>query len=420
MRLPCWSRLLWDRGCCLKMPWTALQAAENPGKPEKAELPQMQFETKAVHTGVHKDELYNSVITPIYPTSTFFWDNLDAPSGYDYTRSGNPTRDALQENLADLEGGVGCVATASGMLAIHCAMSLFAPGDHMVVPNDVYGGTFRLFSQFLQDRGLIFTFVDMTDPNAVRAALQPDTKGLWIETPSNPMMKVVDIAAIVEIAKSQGVLTLCDNTFLSPYLQRPIEFDVDVVVHSTTKYINGHSDAVSGAVIAKSADIADRLAWICNAAGMACSPFDAWLVLRGVKTLACRMERQQASAMKIARWLQTHTLVETVYYPGLESHPQHELAKRQQDGFGAMLSFDVRDGRPIAERVCLKTKLFDVGVSLGGIESLISFPVTMSHAAMSPEGRAAAGITEKNVRISVGLEHPDDLMVDLSQAFAGS
>ena len=376
----------------------------------------MHFETQAVHTGVHKDSQYNSVTTPIYPSSTFYWDNLDTSCGYDYTRSGNPTRDALQENLAALEGGAGCVATCTGMAAVHCALALFRPGDPIVVPADVYGGTFRLISRFLTEKGLAFTFVDMTNPEEVRQALQPNTKGVWIETPSNPMMKVIDLAAVAEIARNHGAITLCDNTFLSPYLQRPFEFGVDIVVHSTTKYINGHSDVVGGAVIAASQEHAQQIAWICNAAGLACSPFDAWLVLRGVKTLACRMDVQQRTADRLARWLQQHPLVETVYYPGLESHPQHELAARQQRGFGAMLSFDVRGGRSVAERVCLNTRLFDVGVSLGGIESLVCFPATMSHAAMSEEGRAAAGITDRTVRLSVGLEHPDDLIADLQQA----
>jgi len=378
----------------------------------------MNFETLCIHTGVHKDTQYNSVITPIYPSSTFYWNDLETNSGYDYTRSGNPTRDALQENLAALEGGVGCVATSTGMSAVHCAMALFKPGDHIIAPADVYGGTFRLFSQYLTEKGLTFSFVDMTDLTAVREAVEPATAGIWIETPSNPMMKVIDLAADVEIARQAGAVTICDNTFLSPYLQRPLDFGVDVVMHSTTKYINGHSDVVGGAVISKTKEHADRVAWLCNALGLACSPFDAWLVLRGVKTLGCRMDAQQANAMKIARFLQDHPAVERVYYPGLESHPQHELAKTQQQGFGAMLSFDVKAGRPMAERVCMNSRLFDVAESLGGIESLISFPVTMSHASMSAAGREAAGITDKTVRVSVGLEHSDDLIADLSQAIA--
>lgn len=376
----------------------------------------MKFQTKAVHVGVHKDQQYNSVITPIYPTSTFYWNDLENNSGYDYTRSANPTRDALNENLAALEGGAGCVTTSTGMSAVHCAMALFGPGDHVVVPADVYGGTFRLFDRFLSEKGIAFTFVDMTDTAAIQAAVLPSTKGIWIETPSNPMMKVIDLAAVVAIARTQNALTICDNTFLSPYLQRPLEFGVDIVMHSTTKYINGHSDVVGGAVISNNADIAEQIAWICNCLGLSCSPFDAWLVLRGLKTLSCRMEAQQKSAGVIAQFLEQHPLIERVYYPGLESHPQHELAKRQQHGFGAMLSFDVKDGRPVAERVCLNSKLFDVAESLGGIESLISFPMTMSHASMSPEGRQRAGISEKTVRVSVGLEHVDDLIADLKQA----
>jgi O-succinylhomoserine (thiol)-lyase len=379
----------------------------------------MKFQTKAVHVGVHKDQQYNSVITPIYPTSTFYWNDLESNSGYDYTRSANPTRDALNENLAALEGGAGCVTTSTGMSAVHCAMSLFGPGDHLVVPADVYGGTFRLFDRFLSEKGIAFTFVDMTDSDAIKAAVQTSTRGIWIETPSNPMMKVIDLAAVVAIAQAQNAITICDNTFLSPYLQRPLEFGVDIVMHSTTKYINGHSDVVGGAVISKDPKVAERIAWICNCLGLSCSPFDAWLVLRGLKTLSCRMEAQQKSAGVIAEFLEQHPLIERVYYPGLQSHPQHELAKRQQHGFGAMLSFDVKDGRPVAERVCLNSKLFDVAESLGGIESLISFPMTMSHASMSPEGRQRAGISEKTVRVSVGLEHVDDLIADLKQALEG-
>ena len=308
------------------------------------------------------------------------------------------------------------MTTSTGMSAVHCAMALFEPGDHFIVPADVYGGTHRLFSQYLSQKGMTFSFVDMTNIDAVKAAVQPTTKAIWIETPSNPLLKVTDLAAVVAIAQQHGAMTICDNTFMSPYLQRPLEFGVDVVMHSTTKYINGHSDVVGGAVISKDKDIADRYAWICNCLGLACSPYDAWLVLRGVKTLSVRMEAQQATAMKIAQFLDAHPLVETVYYPGLESHPQHALAAQQQAGFGAMLSFDVRDGRPVAERVCVNTKHFDIAESLGGIESLISFPVTMSHASMGEEGRKAAGITDKTVRVSVGLENADDLIDDLRQA----
>jgi cystathionine beta-lyase/cystathionine gamma-synthase len=356
------------------------------------------------------------VTTPIYPTSTFYWNSLESHSGYDYTRSGNPTRKALEENLAALEGGAGCVATSTGMSAVHCAMALFSPGDHVIAPADLYGGTFRLFDRYLSEKGLSFTFVDMTKPEQIQAAFRPETRVIWIETPSNPLLKVIDIAAVVALARQHNVMTICDNTFLSPYLQRPLDFGVDIVMHSTTKYINGHSDVVGGCVISRTTETAKRVAWICNALGLSCSPFDAWLVLRGLKTLGCRMEAQQASALEIARFLEAHPLIERVYYPGLESHPQHQLARQQQRGFGAMLAFDTRDGRSVAERVCMKTRLFDVAESLGGIESLISFPVTMSHASMTPAARAAAGITEKTVRVSVGLEHCADLIADLRQA----
>ncbi len=376
----------------------------------------MHFETRCVHGGVHKDQQYSSVTTPIYPSSTFSWSDTTTNSGYDYTRSGNPTRKALEENLTALEGGAGCAATSSGMSAIHCAMALFSPGDHIIVPVDVYGGTFRLFDRFLCEKGLVFSFVDMTDHNAVADAVTSGTKCLWIETPSNPLLKVVDIRAMVAIAKSCGAITICDNTFLSPYLQRPLELGVDLVVHSTTKFLNGHSDVVGGCVVSKSEEHASRIAWLCNALGLACSPFDAWLVLRGVKTLGCRMEAQQASAMKIAQFLAQHPRIRHVYYPGLESHPQHATAVSQQSGFGAILSFEVNGDRSLAEQVCVKTRLFDMAISVGGIESLISFPTTMSHASMSPEARAAAGITESLVRMSVGLEHVNDLIADLEQA----
>ena len=379
----------------------------------------MHFETKSVHGGVHKDQQYNSVTTPIYPSSTFYWTDLVTNSGYDYTRSSNPTRKALEENLAALEGGICCSATSSGMSAIHCVMSLFSPGDHIVVPKDVYGGTFRLFERFLTGKGLSFSFVDMTVLSEIEAAIQPNTKCVWIETPSNPLLKVVDLAAVVAIAKEHNAVTVADNTFMSPYLQRPLDFGVDIVVHSTTKYINGHSDVIGGCVISATPEHANRISWICNALGLACSPFDAWLVLRGVKTLACRMEAQQANAIKIAAFLEHHQKVARVHYPGLASHPQHELARRQQKGFGAMLSFEVNGGRELTEQVCVKTKLFDMAISIGGIESLISFPTTMSHAAMTSKARAAAGITDQLVRVSVGLEHVDDLIADLDQALNG-
>ncbi len=379
----------------------------------------MHFETRCVHVGVDKDPAYKGVITPIYPTSTFAWDNLTTNRGYDYTRSGNPTRTALEENLASLEGGIDCRATSTGMSAITAAIHLFQPGDHIIAGHDIYGGTYRLFADVYAAWGFRFSFVDMRDPANIRQALTPATKGIWIETPSNPLLNVVDIAAVTAIAREAGAITIADNTFLSPYLQRPLELGVDVVMHSTTKYLNGHSDVVGGCVVTRKPEHAQRIAYIVNALGVACSPFDAWLVLRGVKTLAPRMQAHERGATAVAKMLSEHPAVERVYYPGLPSHPQHELARRQQKGFGGMVSFDIRGDRSTAERFLYRTKLFALAESLGGIESLVAYPVTMSHASMSPEARQAAGITEKTIRLSIGIEHPEDLIADLRQALDG-
>jgi cystathionine gamma-synthase len=376
----------------------------------------MRFETKCVHVGVDKDETFNSATTPIYPTSTFRWVDLNTHKGFDYTRSGNPTRRALEQNLAALEGGIDCKATATGMAAITAVMQLFKPGDHVVAGHDIYGGTFRLFHGVLADYGLEFSFVDMGDPANVTKAVKRNTKCIWIETPSNPLLNIVDMRAITAIAREAGVISIADNTFLSPYLQRPFEHGVDIVVHSTTKYLNGHSDVVGGAVVTRHEEHAKRISYLVNALGLACSPFDAWLVLRGVKTLGPRMEAHQRGAMALATMLATHPKVERVYYPGLPGHPGHELAKRQQHGFGGMLSLDVKGGRAQAERLLTGTKLFQLAESLGGVESLMEYPETMSHAAMTPDARRAAGISEKTIRVSVGIEHPDDLVADMKAA----
>lgn len=380
-------------------------------------LLKMHFETRAVHTGVHKDGQFNSVTTPIYPTSTFFWNDVETHSGYEYTRSENPTRSAMEENIASLEGGAGCRGTSSGMSAIHCAMALFEPGDHIVAQHDLYGGTFRLFTKYLAKRGISFSLVPMTEPERVAAAITDATKAIWIETPSNPLLRVFDIPAIVQIAQASNLITIADNTFLSPYYQRPLELGVDIVVHSTTKYLNGHSDVIGGCVVSRKPDMAKKIAWLANCLGLACSPFDAFLVLRGIKTLPARMEAHARNAMAIAQFLKQHPAVTAVHYPGLPDHPQHELACRQHDGHGGMLSFEVAGGREVAERVCVKTKLYDLAESLGGIESLIEYPTTMSHAAMTPEARAEAGITEGLVRVSAGIENAEDLIADLAQAF---
>ena len=381
----------------------------------------MKFETRCVHEGVDKDPTFRSCTTPIYTASTFAWEELGKPptfegKEYDYTRMDNPTRRALEENLASLEGGVDARATSTGMSAILLAMQLFRPGDHIVTTHDIYGGAHRLFTKVLSEQGISFSFVDMRDPANIAAAVQPQTCCIYIETPSNPLLKIVDIAAVVEIAKKANVLTIIDNTFMSPYFQRPLDMGVDIVIHSTTKYLNGHSDVVGGCVISRTQEHADRFSFLTNAMGLACSPFDAWLVLRGIKTLAPRMESHQRNAMALAQMLAEHPEVEKVYYPGLESHEGHELAKQQMTGFGGIVSFDVKGGIPAANRVLTKTKLYATAVSLGGIESLIEHPATMSHASTTPEGRAEAGITDGTIRLSVGIEHPADLIADLKQA----
>ena len=376
----------------------------------------MKFQTQCVHVGVNKDTQYNSCITPIYPSSTFYWNSLDSNSGYDYTRSANPTRDALHENLAALESGSDARATCTGMAAINACMHLFRPGDHVIAPYDLYGGTFRLMSELFTNMGLRFSFVNERDLDAVRAAITPETKGLWIETPSNPLLNVSDIAALADIAREHGIISIADNTFLSPALQRPLELGCDIVMHSTTKYLNGHSDVVGGAVISKSEEHAAKIGHIVNALGLGASPFDCWLVLRGIKTLGPRMRAHEENAMALAQMLADHPKVDRVYYPGLPDHADHELAKRQQDGFGGMLSFELRGGRPAAETLFAALHHFALAESLGGVESLIEYPETMSHASMTDEARKEAGITDCTIRVSAGIEAAEDLTADMAAA----
>ena len=378
----------------------------------------MEFQTRCVHVGVDKDPAYLSATTPIYPTSTFRWDDLENNRGFDYTRSGNPTRSALEENIASLEGGIDCRATSTGMSAITATTYLFEKGDHIIAGKDIYGGTYRLFADILAHQHLEFSFVDMLDLDALRAAVRPETKGIWIETPSNPLLHVTDMAAVCQVAGEAGAITIADNTFCSPYLQRPFEHGVDVVMHSTTKYLNGHSDVVGGCVVTRHEEHAERIGYITNALGLACSPFDAWLVLRGIKTLGPRMEAHQRAAQAVAEMLEAHAGVTRVFYPGLSGDPGYEVASRQQDGFGAMLSFEVDGGRDVVDRVLARTRLFQLAESLGGVESLISYPETMSHASMDEPARRAAGITGGLLRVSCGIEHPDDLCADLADALA--
>lgn len=376
----------------------------------------MRFETKAVHEGVAIDKSYNSVITPIYPTSTFAFDEIGKNRGFDYTRSGNPTRAALAKNLAALEGGTDAWITCTGMAAETSVLFLFKQGDHLVTGNDIYGGTYRLLTSAFDQFGLECSFVDMQDPAQVEKAIRPNTKGIWIETPSNPLLNIVDMEAVVGIAKKHNLITICDNTFLSPYFQRPFEFGMDIVVHSTTKYLNGHSDVVGGAVIVNKPEHAEKVGFYVNCLGTAGSPFDAWLVLRGVKTLPQRMEAHQKGAMTIARHLTSHPFVKHVYYPGLETHPRHELAQRQMYGFGGMVSCELDTDKVNPTAFFNQVKLMSLAESLGGVETLIEQPWSMSHASMPEDARITAGITPGTVRISVGLEHPDDLIADLAQA----
>ncbi len=379
----------------------------------------MNIRTKSVHTGVNIDTTFNSVITPIYPTSTFFFDEIGKNKGYDYTRSGNPTRAALEANLAALEGGVDCSATATGMAAITAVLFFLKPGDHIIAGDDIYGGTYRLFNAVLKPMGFNFSFINMRDVKKVNAAVTSKTKMIWIETPSNPLLNIIDIAAMTAIARKKKILTVADNTFLSPYFQRPLELGVDMVVHSTTKYLNGHSDVVGGAIVYANKALKERGRYLVNALGVSQSPYDAWLVLRGVKTLEPRMQAHQSNAMVLARFLEGHKNVKKVYYPGLKSHPQQELIRKQMKGFGAMLAFELNTRKVPLNKFFKKLKYFHLAESLGGVESLIETPWFMSHASMGPAGLKASGITKETVRVSVGIEGAEDLMADLDQALQG-
>lgn len=373
--------------------------------------------TRAVRAGIDSDTAHGAVIPPITLSATFRFDDLDTKPRYDYTRSGNPTRDALAGAIADLEGGAGAVVTATGMAAITTVLhALIAPGERLLAPHDCYGGSWRLFS-LLAAKGLFeFETCDFTDPAELGAALERRPQLVWLETPSNPLLRITDLEAVIGAAHAIGAVTVADNTFLSPALQRPIEFGADVVVHSTTKYINGHSDVVGGAVVAKDAAVLEQLEWWANALGVTGSPFDSYLTLRGLRTLNARLRIHQENAATLAAILASHPAVARVHYPGLASHPGHDVAARQQDGFGAMLSFELAGGEPAVRALVDGLTCFTLAESLGGVESLVAHPTTMSHAAMSQEARERAGITPGLLRVSVGIEHPDDLAADLRAA----
>ena len=375
-----------------------------------------QPSTQICRTGVNADPTHGAVIPPLYLSSNFSFDGLEGKRRYDYTRSGNPTRDLLADAIAELEGGSGAVVTATGMAAVDLALSVLEPGDLLIAPHDCYGGTHRLLTARARRGHFSVSFVDQGDDQAVEAALALKPRLLLIETPSNPLLRVVDIASLCSRARAAGALSAVDNTFLSPALQNPIALGADFVIHSTTKYINGHSDVVGGAVVAADPAALEQLAWWANCLGTTGSPFDSWLTLRGVRTLFARIERQQASAQIIAEWLEAQPQVTRVNYPGLFSHPQHELAARQQKGFGAMLSVELEGGIDAVRAFAESLEIFTLAESLGGVESLIAHPALMTHAAMTPEARRTAGIGDGLVRLSIGLEHADDLIADLEQA----
>ncbi len=378
----------------------------------------LRFETLAIHAGQGPDPAYGAVMTPIYQTSTFAFKGVNQPGTFDYSRSGNPTRKALENCLAALEGGTYGFAFATGQAAEATVLAQFKPGDHLIVHDDLYGGSYRLIVSQLREKGIAVDFVNLRNLDAFTAAIRLNTRAVWTETPTNPLMNLLDLAAIAAIARNHKLITICDNTFLSPYFQRPLELGIDIVLHSTTKYINGHSDVVGGGVITNDDALAERIGYFQNAMGTCAGPQDCFLVLRGIKTLALRMEAHHANALALAHWLEAHPKVSRVLHPGLESHPQHALAQRQMTGCGGTFSFRVRGGQEEAFRLLSAVRLFTLAESLGGVESLIEHPWTMTHVSMPEEVRRAVGITEDLIRISVGIEHLDDLTADLAQAFA--
>ena len=374
--------------------------------------------TRAVHAGQRPDPLAGAIMTPVYLTSTYVQEELGRNKGYEYARGKNPTREALERNVAALEGGRHGFAFSSGMGCVDSLMKLFRSGDHIVCGENVYGGTFRLFDRILSNFGLTFTFVDTRDPQKIEDAVTASTRAILVETPSNPLMRVTDVRAAADIAHRHDALLIVDNTFASPVFQRPFELGADIVYHSTTKYLNGHSDMVGGIAIVTDDALAERLQFILNAAGAVPGPFDAWLALRGTKTLHLRMRQHDINGRAIARWLVDRIGAEQVMYVGLPSHPQHELARKQMSGFGGMISIEL-GSRERAAHVLKRSRVFSLAESLGGVESLISHPATMTHASVPPDRRAKLGITEGLVRLSVGVEEVGDLLGDLKQALDG-
>jgi cystathionine gamma-lyase/cystathionine beta-lyase/cystathionine gamma-lyase/homocysteine desulfhydrase len=370
------------------------------------------FATRAIHDGQQPDPLTGAVAVPIYPTSTYVQHGIGENKGYEYSRVTNPTRDRLEENLASLEGGVAARVFARGMAAINAIASMLKSGDHVVCGDDLYGGTPRLFNQVLTNFGLEFSYVDTSDANNVEGAIRKNTRMVHVETPTNPLMRISDLPAISQICRRKNVELVVDNTFMSPYFQQPLALGADMVVHSTTKFLNGHSDGIGGVVVCSRQDQAEKLAFLQKCAGAILSPFECWLILRGVKTLAARMEVHDRNGRIVADFLSKHKKVKNIFYPGLANHKQHELAKRQMSGFGAMITFETGSLKN-ANRMLKKLRVCSLGESLGGVETLISHPATMTHAALGVKGRKAIGITDGMVRISVGIENVEDILADL-------
>ncbi len=378
----------------------------------------MRFETDAIHAGHRPDKAYGAISVPIYQTSTFAFEDIGKTSGFEYSRMGNPTRRVLEETIAKLEGGKAGFACASGLAAESVVIHLLKAGDHVIAVEDIYGGTFRLFQEVMTGFGLEFTFIKMNSQEAIESAIKPNTRMIWLETPSNPLLHIVDLEMAAKVAKKHGLISVMDNTFSSPYFLRPLEFGIDIVVHSTTKYLNGHSDVVGGAIVTNADDLTNRVTFLQNALGAIAGPFDSWLVLRGIETLPIRMKQHEGNATSIAHFLKTSPAVNRVYYPGLADHPGHELAARQMKGFGGMVSFEMKGGLEAVNNFLRKVRVFTLAESLGGMNSLAGHPATQSHASMTREQREKIGITEGLVRLSVGLENIDDLIEDLAQALA--
>jgi cystathionine beta-lyase/cystathionine gamma-synthase len=377
---------------------------------------ELRFETRAIHAGQEPDEATGATIVPVYQTVTFTQDAVGSHRGFEYSRSNNPTRAALEACLASLEGGRFGLAYASGMAAINGVMQLLSAGDHVVVADDLYGGSYRLFTQVMPRFGVRFSFVDATRLEEIDKAFEPATRVLWIESPTNPLLRLIDVAACGEIARRRGAQLVVDNTFATPFLQNPLALGAHVALHSTTKYIGGHSDVIGGAIVVDDEELAKRLQFTRNATGGVPGPWDAWLTLRGAKTLALRMREHERNAARVAEFLVGRTEIAQVHYPGLRDHPGFDLARRQMRGFGGMLAIELRGGEAAARRLCESTRLFALGESLGGVESLIGYPWSMSHAAFPPQEKRRKGVSEAIVRLSVGIEHADDLCADLAQA----